>query len=88
MQNIIKKYDAKVDSKNRITLRDAKYEYYTVTTYGDGTVSLEPKILMSPIKKISKKQILEAVTTLRKQAIKNGTADMTLEDINKIIYEK
>lgn len=88
MQTIYKKYDAKVDSKNRITLRDAKYEYYTVTAYDDGSVSLEPKVLISPNKKVSKKQILDAITTIRKQAIKNGTANMTIEDINKIIYEK
>ena len=47
MQTIVKQYDAKVDSKKRITLRDAKYDYYSVTTYDDGSVSLEPKMLVS-----------------------------------------
>lgn len=88
MQTIVKQYDAKVDSKKRITLRDAKYEYYSVTTYDDGSVSLEPKVLLSPNKKISREQVLEAVSAIRKQALKNGTADMTLEDINEIIYER
>lgn len=85
MQNIVKQYDAKVDSKKRITLRDAKYDYYSVTTYDDGSVSLEPKVLMSS-KTVSKEQVLKAVAAIREQAIKNGTANMTLEDINEIIY--
>ena len=87
MQIIVKQYDAKVDSKKRITLRDAKYEYYSVTTYDDGSVSLEPKVLV-PKEKITREQILKTVEAIRKQAIKNGTANMTLEEINEIIYEK
>ena len=87
MQTIVKQYDAKVDSKKRITLRDAKYDYYSVTTYDDGSVSLEPKILVSN-KTISTEQILKTVEMIRKQAIENGTANMTLDDINRIIYEE
>ena len=85
MQTVIKRYDAKVDSKKRITLRDAKYDYYSVTTYDDGTMSLEPKILM-PKKSVTMEEVLKAVDAIREQAIKNGTADMTLEEINEIIY--
>ena len=87
MQTIVKQYDAKVDSKKRITLRDAKYDYYSVTTYDDGSVSLEPKMLVSN-KTISTEQILKTVEVIRKQAIENGTANMTLDDINRIIYEE
>ncbi len=87
MQTIVKQYDAKVDSKKRITLRDAKYDYYSVTTYDDGSVSLEPKMLVSN-KTISTEQILKTVEMIRKQAIENGTANMTLDDINRIIYEE
>ena len=87
MQTIVKQYDAKVDSKKRIILRDAKYDYYSVTTYDDGSVSLEPKVIM-PKEKITREQILKTVEAIRKQAIENGTANMTLEEINEIIYEK
>lgn len=87
MQTIVKQYDAKVDSKKRITLRDAKYDYYSVTTYDDGSVSLEPKMLVSN-KTISTEQILKTVEMIRKQAIENDTANMTLDDINRIIYEE
>ena len=39
-------YDAKVDSKNRITLRNAKYDYYRVTEMADGSFVLYPRVLV------------------------------------------
>ncbi len=87
MQTVVKKYDAKVDSKKRITLRDAKYDYYSVTTYDDGSVSLEPKILISKDDYIMGKAY-DAFLKLRDNAKENGTIGMTLDEINKIIYEK
>ena len=32
----IKSYDAKIDSKKRITLRNALYEYFHIEEYADG----------------------------------------------------
>ena len=87
MSTIVKKYDAKVDSKNRITLRGSKHEYFSVTTYEDGSISLEPKVLVSENDtKLS--EGYKAFLKLRENAKKNGTAGMTLEEINKIIYGK
>ena len=40
-------YDAKVDSKKRITLRNAKYDYYQVTEMDDGSIVLSPRVLIS-----------------------------------------
>ena len=87
MQTIVKQYDAKVDSKKRITLRDAKYDYYSVTTYDDGSVSLEPKMLVSN-KNLTMNDAYEAFLKLRENARRNGTMGMTLDEINKIIYEQ
>lgn len=42
------RYDAKMDSKKRVTLRGAKYEYYNVQEMDDGTVLLSPRVLVSP----------------------------------------
>ena len=41
-------YDAKVDSKKRITLRSARFEYYNVKEYPDGSILLEPRELAVP----------------------------------------
>lgn len=87
MQTIVKQYNAKVDSKKRITLRDSKYEYYSVTTYDDGSIALEPKVLVSK-DSITRDEAYEAFLKLRENAKKNGTAGMTLEEINEIIYGK
>ncbi len=44
----IKEYDAKVDGKNRVTLRGAQYEYYNVKEYDNGCYVLEPRELTAP----------------------------------------
>lgn len=48
MEAAIREYDAKLDSKNRLTLRDAEYEYYHVTVLPDQRIVLEPRVLTSP----------------------------------------
>ena len=44
----VKEYDAKLDSKKRLTLRSGGFEYYHVSEYGDGRIVLEPRVLASP----------------------------------------
>lgn len=44
----VKAYDTKMDSKKRITLRNALYEYYHVEEYDDGRIILEPRELVAP----------------------------------------
>ena len=44
----VKEYDAKLDSKKRLTLRSVGFEYYHVSEYGDGRIVLEPRVLASP----------------------------------------
>jgi hypothetical protein len=48
MEAIIKKYDAKLDNKKRLTIRGTKYDFYHVQEFTDGTVVLRPRILMDP----------------------------------------
>ena len=45
---ITKDYTTKVDSKKRITLRGAVYEYYYVKEYENGCIVLEPRELTVP----------------------------------------
>lgn len=44
----VKSYDAKIDSKKRVTLRNAVFEYYHVQEYDDGSILLEPRELVKP----------------------------------------
>ena len=48
MQVAVKEYDAKLDTKKRITLRSVIFEYYHVSEYEDGRIVLEPRVLMPP----------------------------------------
>lgn len=48
MQAVLKEYDAKLDSKNRFSIRGSKYEYYHVTEFEDGHIELRPRVLVEP----------------------------------------
>lgn len=41
-------YDVHIDSKKRVTLRGAKYEYYNVREFENGCIVLEPRELIVP----------------------------------------
>ncbi|MBR5340631.1 MAG: hypothetical protein IK151_01750 [Erysipelotrichaceae bacterium] len=44
----IREYDAKLDSKKRITLRNAVFDYFHVSEMDDGRIVLEPRELVKP----------------------------------------
>ena len=44
----VREYDAKLDSKNRITLRNAVFDYFHVSEMEDGRIVLEPRELVKP----------------------------------------
>ena len=48
MEAVIREYDAKLDSKKRLTLRGAEYEYYHVSVLSDQRIVLEPRVLTTP----------------------------------------
>ena len=48
MESVIREYDAKLDSKKRLTLREAGYEYYHVSVLPDQRIVLEPRVLVTP----------------------------------------
>lgn len=50
MENATREYDAKVDSKKRLTLRETPYEYYHVEHYSDGRILLQPRQLVEPFR--------------------------------------
>ena len=44
----VKDYTVHIDSKKRVTLRGAAYQYYNVREYKNGCIILEPRELTVP----------------------------------------
>lgn len=44
----VKDYTVRIDSKKRVTLRGARYQYYNVKEYKNGCIMLEPRELTVP----------------------------------------
>ena len=44
----VKDYTVHIDSKKRVTLRGAAYQYYNVREYKNGCIILEPRELIVP----------------------------------------
>ncbi|MGP1348619.1 MAG: hypothetical protein ACTTK0_03130 [Stomatobaculum sp.] len=45
---VTKDYDVHIDTKKRVTLRGARYQYYNVKEYENGCIVLEPRELTIP----------------------------------------
>ena len=56
MNKALKEYDAKIDSKKRITIRNPFFDYYHVIEQENGVIILEPRKLVDPLN-ISKKTL-------------------------------
>ncbi len=44
----VREYDAKLDSRKRLTIREAEYDHYHVREFEDGKIVLEPRVLVAP----------------------------------------
>ena len=49
MMEAVKDYIVHIDSKKRVTLRGAAYQYYNVREYKNGCIILEPRELKVPV---------------------------------------
>ncbi len=76
MEAVFREYDAHVDSKKRLTLRSALYEYYHVSELSDGRIVLEPRELTVPFS--------VSVNTLKMMdtAVENFKAGKVSEEID------
>jgi len=45
---ILKEYDTKLDTKNRFTVRKARYDQFHVVEFDDGRIELSPRVLIDP----------------------------------------
>ena len=64
----IREYDARLDSKKRLTLRGVMFDYYHVSEMSDGRIVLEPRELVAPFE-VSQKTLNmmdEAIANIKK----------------------
>lgn len=71
MNLAINSYNSKVDSKSRITLRKARFDYYNVQEFDDGKIVLEPRVLVPPfeVSKKTLKMMDKSVASLKKNKV-------------------
>ena len=82
MPTAVKEYDAKIDSKKRLTLRNALFEYYHVEEFDDGKIVLEPRELVAPF------QISEKSLAMMDQAMENLKHGKVSKAIDLSVFEE
>ena len=81
MSTIALQYDAKTDSKKRITLRNARYDNYHAVEFEDGRILLEPRELVAPL------QVSENTLNMMDQSMENYKAGKVSEAIDLSEFE-
>jgi len=64
-KKVIIKYDAKLDSKNRLTIRESQFAHYSVNVMDNGEIVLKPRILVDP-NKINTSTLKKSMENLKK----------------------
>ena len=82
MQAAIREYDARLDAKRRITLRNVLYEYYHVSEMEDGRIILEPRELTAPF------QISANTLSMMDEAIRNMRAGKVSDAVDLSEFEE
>ena len=80
METAVREYDAKLDSKKRLTLREANFEYYHVSVLPDQRIVLEPRVLTSPFQ-VSEKSLRmmdQSVENLKKGKVSPAVDEMII----------
>ena len=70
----VKDYTVHIDSKKRVTLRGALYQYYNVKEYENGCILLEPRELSVPDSVSSKtlKDMDKAINNFKKGKVSDA----------------
>ena len=77
----VREYDTRLDTKRRLTLRGADFEYYHVIVMENGTILLEPRELTTPF------QVSIKTLTMMDEAVNNMKNGMVSEAINLSDFE-
>lgn len=83
MAPVVREYDAKLDSKKRITIRGARTEFYHVTEKEDGTIELSPRELVHP-DEISEKTLQMIDKAVQKFKEGEVSEPIDLEELEKL----
>ena len=81
MQTTLREYDAKLDAKRRLTLRNANFDYYHVQEMDNGTIVLEPRELTIPF------QISANTLSMMDQAVENMRSGKVSSAIDLSMFE-
>ena len=81
MTELLREYDAKVDNKKRVTIRETTYEYFHIKQYKDGSILLEPRVLVEP-NKISKNTLKMMDTSIRNYKKGKTSKAINLEEFS------
>ena len=73
---IVKEYDAKMDEKKRVAIRNSNFSYFHVKEYSNGSIVLEPRILVAPF------EISEKSLNMMDKSIKNLKKGKVSKKIN------
>jgi hypothetical protein len=82
MLTAIREYDAKLDSKRRITLRSSNYMYYHVQELKNGTIVLEPRELTAPF------EVSANTLSMMDQSVQNFRAGKVSEPVDLSSFEE
>lgn len=75
----VKDYIVHIDSKKRVTLRGASYQYYNVKEYGNGCIILEPREMTVP-KTISANTLRDMDRAIENFKLGNVSEEIDLSD--------
>ena len=81
MATAVREYDAKLDSKKRLTLRSSNYMYYHVLELNNGTIVLEPRELTAPF------EVSANTLNMMDQSIKNFRTGKVSEPVDLSAFE-
>jgi hypothetical protein len=82
MSVAIREYDAKIDSKKRLTLRNANFEYFHVQEMSDGIIILEPRELTAPF------QVSANTLSMMDESVSNMKKGVVSEAIDLSAFEE
>ena len=80
--DVVKEYDARVDTKHRLTIRGSRYEHYHVKEFSDGRIQLEPRVLVSPFE-ISKNTLQDMDESMANFESSHTSAPINLSEFSE-----